>query len=269
MHGRQGMKGRKGWLRAMLDFTELSETLIVNRSIPDFILSRNGESAVDEGYMYRSSAAPLKRWHIRTMNVRNAGNVSLSLSLSVPILDNAVQARRRDLATFLRMPLCSDNGPITRKHLMPHLASLPIPKAHIPATITGHDKLAVRTDTHVNGITRIIVTAETLLPVLAEAVRACVDDDLIVAGLESDVFPARVRGGAHHAVHVGLCDEFDGDGDVVFPCSQGFVVRGGYEAAVFVDECDGVDGTEMVVVFLGHFAGSGVELNDFLVGHAG
>ena len=76
-------------------------------------------------------------------------------------------------------------------------------------------------------------------------------------------------GRARHAEHGGLGDEFDGDGDVVFPSSEGVVVGGGDEAAVFVDESDGVDGAEVVVVFLGHFAGAGVELDDFFVGHAG
>ncbi len=70
-------------------------------------------------------------------------------------------------------------------------------------------------------------------------------------------------------VHVWLGDEFDGDGDVEFPGSQRFIVGGGDEAAVFVDKGDGVDGLEVVVVFLGHFAGASVVLDDFLVGHAG
>lgn len=110
--------------------------------------------------------------------------------------------------------------------------------------------------------------AETLLPVLSEAVGGGVDDDLVVAGLEGDVFPTRVWRGAHHAVHVGFRDEFDGDGDVVFPSAEGFVVGSGDEAAIIVDESDCVDGPEVVVVFLGHGAGAGVELDDFLVGHA-
>ena len=113
------------------------------------------------------------------------------------------------------------------------------------------------------------MAAETLLAVLAEAVGTGVHDDLVVAGLEGDVFARGMRRGSHHAVHVGLGDEFDGDGDVVFPRPQGLVVGGGDEAPVGVDEGDGVDGAQVVVVFLGERAGAGVELDDLLVRHAG
>ena len=76
-------------------------------------------------------------------------------------------------------------------------------------------------------------------------------------------------GRPHEGVHVRFCDELDGDGDIVFPRAEGLVVGGGDEATVLVDESDGVDGAEVVVVFLGHFAGAGVELDDLLVGHTG
>ena len=111
--------------------------------------------------------------------------------------------------------------------------------------------------------------AKTLLPVLPEPVRGRIHDDLIVPGLEGHVFARRVRRRPHHAVHVGFGDEFDRHGDVVFPSAEGLVVGGGDEAAVVVDEGDGVDGPEVVVVFLGHVAGAGVELDDLFVGHAG
>ena len=167
------------------------------------------------------------------------------------------------------MPLRRHHGTVTRHHLMPHLARLPVPETHIPTTIAAHDKLPVGADTHVDGIPGVIMPAEALLPVLPEAVRRGVHDDLVIARLEGDVFARGVRRRAHHAVHVRLGDEFDGHGDVVFPSAQGLVVRGGDEAAVFVDEGDGVDGAEVVVVLLRHFAGAGVELDDLLVGHAG
>ena len=68
-------------------------------------------------------------------------------------------------------------------------------------------------------------------------------------------------------VHVGLGDEFDGDGDVEFPGAEGLVVRGGDEAAVLVNEGDGVDGLEVVVVFLRHLPGASVVLDYFFVRH--
>ncbi len=60
----------------------------------------------------------------------------------------------------------------------------------------------------------------------------------------------------------------DGDGDVVLPGAEGFVVRSGNEAAVFVDEGNGVDGLEMMVVFLGHFTRAGVKLDDLFIRRA-
>ena len=78
-----------------------------------------------------------------------------------------------------------------------------------------------------------------------------------------------MREGGGEGVHVGFGDELDGNGDIEFPGAEGLVVGGGDEAAVFVDEGDGVDGLEVVVVFLGHFPGAGVVLDDLLVGHAG
>jgi len=91
---------------------------------------------------------------------------------------------------------------------------------------------------------------KAFLPILPEPIRSGVNHYLVVPGLEGDVFAGGVRRGTDEGVHVGFCDEFDGDGDIVFPCSKGFVVRGCYEAPVLVDEGDGVYGAEMVVVFL-------------------
>lgn len=201
----------------------------------------------------------LRRYRLETKNINQ----------SIPILNQPIQPRRRHLTRLERMPLRTNDRPVARDHLMPHLAALPVPETHVAAAVAAHDELAVRADGHVDGVTGVVVSAEALLAVLAEAVGGGVDDDLVVAGLEGDVFARGVRGGPHHAVHVRLGDEFDGDGDVVFPGSQRLVVRGGDEAAVGVDEGDGVHGPEVVVVFLGEGAGAGVELDDFLVGHAG
>ena len=66
------------------------------------------------------------------------------------------------------------------------------------------------------------MATEGLAPVLAEAVGGRVDDDLVVAGLKGDVLAGGVRRGAGEGEHVRFLDEFDGDGDVVFP--WGFVL---------------------------------------------
>ena len=87
------------------------------------------------------------------------------------------------------MPLRAHHRPLARYHLMPHLARLPVPETHIPPAIPAHHKLPVWTHAHVNRIARVIMPAETLLPVLSEAVRGRVHDDLVIAGLKRDVFP--------------------------------------------------------------------------------
>ena len=74
--------------------------------------------------------------------------------------------------------------------------------------------------------------------------------------------------GGGEGVHVGFSDEFDGDGDVEFPGTEGFIVGGGNETTIFIDERDGVDGLQMVVVFLRHSPSAGIILHDFLVRHA-
>ena len=152
---------------------------------------------------------------------------------------------------------------------MHHLAGLPIPETNPPATIPTRDKTAIRTNPHIRAIPRGIMPAEALLAVLPKAVTRCIHDDLVVAALERDGFARGVRERGRERVHVGLGDEFDGNGDVELPGAQGFVVGGGDEAAVGVDEGDGVDRLQVVVVFLRHFAGAGVVLDDFLVGEAG
>ena len=68
------------------------------------------------------------------------------------------------------------------------------------------------------------MSPEALLPILSKAVRGCIDHNLVVAGLESDGFSGRVRRRGDERVHVGLGDEFDGDVDIQFPCTQGLVV---------------------------------------------
>lgn len=83
---------------------------------------------------------------------------------------------------------------------------------------------------------------EALLPILPEPIASRVNHDLIIAALESHAFPRRMRECRGQRVHVRFSDEFDRDGDVEFPGTEGFIVRGSDKAAVFVDEGDGVNG---------------------------
>lgn len=189
-------------------------------------------------------------------------------TILVPIFDDSLQARRSDSTTRLPIPLHTRNRALPSFELVKHLARLPIPKTHQSRTIATRHEAPIRTHAHVDRITARVMATETLLAVLAEAVRGCVDDDLVVAGLETYALAGGVRRGGGEGVHVWFSDEFDGHGDVDFPRTEGLVVAGGDEAAVLVAEGDGVYGTEMVVVFLGHFAGVGVELDDLLVAHA-
>lgn len=111
------------------------------------------------------------------------------------------------------------------------------------------------------------MTAERFLPVLPEFVRRRVDDDLVVGRLERDVFPVGMRGGSDQGVHVRFRDEFDGNGDVVLPDTDGFVVGRRNKTTVVVHKGDRVDGSQMVVVVLRALPGACVELNNLLVGH--
>ena len=156
----------------------------------------------------------------------------------------------------------------THNQLIEHLARLPIPDAKIARRVAADDKLPVRADVHVDGIPGTVVTPKGLLPILPKSVRGRVHDDLVVPALEGAVLAARVRGRAHHGVHVRLRDELDRHGDAVLPRAQALVVRGGDEAARVVDEGDGVDGTQVVVVLLRHLPRARVELHDLLVRHA-
>ena len=55
-------------------------------------------------------------------------------------------------------------------------------------------------------------------------------------------------------MHVGFCDVFDDDRDIIVPSTDRFVIRSSDEPSILVDECDRVDGAEMLVVFLGNLA---------------
>lgn len=168
------------------------------------------------------------------------------------------------------MPIQTSRGPALLPpchDLMIHLARFPIPEAHVPGTITGRDKLAVRRDRQINSITRVIVAAETLLAVLSELIGRAVHDNLVIARLKGDVFAVGMGRCARESEHVRLCNELDWHGDTVFPGAKGLIVGCGDEAAVLVDEGECVDGRKVVVVFLDLLAGAGIELDDLLVRH--
>ena len=51
-------------------------------------------------------------------------------------------------------------------------------------------------------------------------------------------------------MHVGFCNVFDDDRDIIVPSTDRFVIRSSDEPSILVDKCDRVDGAEMLVVFL-------------------
>ena len=130
------------------------------------------------------------------------------------------------------MPLHSQDRRLTRLNLMPHLARLPVPEAHIPTAVSTRYKLAVGTDSHVRSIARDIMAPVALLAVLAETIGRRVDCDLVVAGLERNILARGVRSRAHHTIHIWFRNELDGDGDTVFPSAQRLVIRRSDEPSV-------------------------------------
>ena len=80
---------------------------------------------------------------------------------------------------------------------------------------------------------------EDFFAVLPESIRRCVNDNLIIAGLECDGFAGGMRGCANKTVHMWLCNSLYRDRDADFPCQDGFVIRARDHAAVVVDESYG------------------------------
>ena len=150
---------------------------------------------------------------------------------------------------------------------MMHLARLVIPEADPSSAIPARYPVAARAEIKVHRVSARVVASELLLAVLTEAVGGGVDDDFVVATLEADGFSGWMRGCGCEGEHVWFGDEFDWNGNVQLPRPQGLVIRSGNEATVFVNEGDGVDWAKMVVVFLRHFAGAGIVLDDLLIGH--
>ena len=134
------------------------------------------------------------------------------------------------------MPLRARHRPIASHELVQHFSGLPVVKAHEATSIARHDELPVRRDVHVDGISGAIMALEHFLAILPESVRRGVHDDLVVAGLECNGFPGRVRRRTDQAVHVRLGNSLDGHGDADLPGQDGFIVGAGDHAAVFVDK---------------------------------
>lgn len=106
----------------------------------------------------------------------------------VPVLQYTIEITRDDLARLSWVPLHGQNRSVARLNFVPHLARLPVPEAHITATVARADELTVRTDRHIWRIPCHVVPSVALLPVLAESVGGGVYGDLIVGGLECNVF---------------------------------------------------------------------------------
>jgi hypothetical protein len=140
------------------------------------------------------------------------------------------------------MPFRRDDRRVTCLDRVPHLASLPVPKADKSTRISTGNNATVRRHVNINRVTGIVVPSEVLLAVLANLVSCRVDLDGVVGRLQEDV-ALGVCGGFDHREHVRLGDELDGDGNAVLPCAQRLVVGGCDEPAVLVAECDCVDGT--------------------------
>lgn len=142
----------------------------------------------------------------------------------IPVFEHTIQVTRDKLATLPRMPLHRQDRGVTCLDLVPHLASLPIPKTHVPATISRTDKLSIRTYGHIRCIARNVVAPVRLLSILSEPVSGGIDRDLVIRRLERNVFAGRMRRGSYHGEHVGLGDEFDGHGNAILPGSERLVV---------------------------------------------
>jgi hypothetical protein len=165
------------------------------------------------------------------------------------------------------MPLRRHNRSITRLELVVKLTALPVPKAKPTSGVAAHQELSVGGNINIDGITRIIMSAERLLSILPELIGCRIYNHLVVAALVRHVFPTGMRCGTYHRVHIRLRDKLDRDGDAVFPCAQRFVVGCSDKSAVLVDEGDGIDRAEMVIIFLHHLFCARIELHNFFVGH--
>jgi hypothetical protein len=125
------------------------------------------------------------------------------------------------------MPLIRYNRYRTRLNLMCHLIRLPALEARIPTRVTRSYVLSIRTERYIDTIPRIIVPTERLLAVLAEALGVAIDDDLVVRGLEGGKGFNGMVGGTVYTKYVWFGDEFNRDGYIILPSSEGLVVRRG------------------------------------------
>ena len=73
----------------------------------------------------------------------------------IPVSNNPILASSGNLTRLLRMPLQARNRLVTRLqgHIIKHLATLPIPEAHLSITVTRRQKLSVGRDVEVDAET--------------------------------------------------------------------------------------------------------------------
>lgn len=124
-------------------------------------------------------------WSTRS-SLRNApGN---PMPYLIPVLQYTVQIASNQLGGLSGMPLYRQDRRVTRLDLVPHFTRLPVPKADIAAAVSRADKLSIRTDCHVRRIAGNVMTPVALLAVLPEAIGRGIYSDLVVGGLEGNVF---------------------------------------------------------------------------------
>jgi len=146
-------------------------------------------------------------------------------------------------------------------------SGLPLPEDHVPLPVTTTDPLSVRRKTDLTGVPSDRVPSEPLVPCLAEVIGA-VYEDLIVQGLGSKVFLARMKGHSGHRVHIRLGDVFDCDRDVEIPGANCLVIGRGNKPPILVYESDCVDRPQMLVILLRYFTRPDVVLHNLFVRHA-
>lgn len=71
--------------------------------------------------------------------------------------------------------------------------------------------------------------------------------------MEGQKRTGRMKCYCRHRMHVRFSDVFNHNGDIIIPCSDGFVVRGCDEPSILVNECNGIYRTQVLIVFLCDF----------------
>mmetsp|Transcript_29222 Transcript_29222/g.73262 ORF Transcript_29222/g.73262 Transcript_29222/m.73262 type:complete len:277 (-) Transcript_29222:1151-1981(-) len=184
---------------------------------------------------------------------------------SVPVLDEAVPAAGGHLARLQRVPCAADAHAVVRLQGAVHLGGLPVPEDALPLRVAADDVLAVRRKVDLAGIARDGVPLEDLLAILPELLLGGVGDHLVVQALPDHPVPVGRQADGGHAVHAGVRDVLDDDGDAVLPHADRLVVACCHEALALVHKRHRVDGPQVLVVLLHHVARVHVHLVDLLV----